>query len=110
MAAYSNVFTLHRFSEDGRTLSTITLTTSFVLEGKQWVGTCHELGASAYAKTLQEATDELRDAVVLQVNEMRKLGHEAEYLREMGVQISSLDLRSDNKNDWAAPVVAAGNA
>lgn len=107
--AYSNFVTLHRVADD--TLYIITLRTFFEEEGDRWTGTCHELGTSAYGNTLEEAAADLRDAIALQVNEMRKLGYEEEYFRENGIQVSARTLRQDdNKNDWSVPqLVGAGS-
>lgn len=106
--AYSSSVILHRVSDDN--LYIIILGTFFEEEGDKWVGTCHELGTSAYGNSLYEAENDLRDAIVLQVNEMRRLGYEEEYFRENGVRVSVRPLLPDSKNDWSAQLAGAGRA
>ena len=49
-----------------------------------WTGTCIELGTSTYADTLEGLRKELGDAILLQLNEIDRLGFMEEYLREHG--------------------------
>jgi len=41
------------------------LTLSFHKEGRVWVGVCNELGTSAYAPKLEQARDQLMEAIHL---------------------------------------------
>ena len=50
-----------------------------------WVGTCIELGTSAYADSLEELRGEIADALALQLNEATRLGFLDEYIKERNV-------------------------
>ena len=44
------------------------LTCSFHKEGRTWVGVCNELGTSAYAPRLEQARDQLLEAILLHLD------------------------------------------
>lgn len=64
----------------------VLLTVDFAKEpaeaGEVWTATCLELGTSAYAQSIEEARDQLQEAVQLQLNEVERLGFMEEYLEE----------------------------
>lgn len=66
------------------------LTLDLEKEGEQWTGTCLELGTSTFGDTLEEAKEELQEAVTLQLNEMERLGFIAAYLEENRVSVIPL--------------------
>lgn len=71
---------------------------NFEEQGDLWVGTCFELGTSTFADTLEGVREEVADAVLLQLNEVERLGFMTEYLREHGVAQMSM-----NFTDTAEP-------
>ena len=79
-----------RMSKLGRP-TFVVLNLDFEQQGDVWVGTCFELGTSTFADTLVEARDEVGDAVLLQLNEVARLGFMTEYLREHGVAEMVMD-------------------
>jgi len=74
--------------------SIVLLTVDLRQEENVWVGTCLELGTSTYAEALEELQEELASAILLQLNEVERLGFMKEYLREHGVTEIPLPLRS----------------
>lgn len=79
------------------------LTVSCVQEGKRWVATCLELGTSAYAPKFEKAVDEVREAILLHLNESARLGFIDEYLRQHGVTELKLPIagKSSGSGEWS---------
>ena len=72
--------------DEGNPLGIVVLTADIDEYEEQWVGTVLELGVSTYADSLDELRKELSDAILLQLNEIERLGYIDEYLREHGVR------------------------
>ena len=64
----------------------VMLTLELTQEEDVWVGTCIELGTSAYADSLEELRGEIADAIGLQLNEAMRLGFIDEYIQERNVR------------------------
>ena len=64
----------------------VLLTLELTQEDDVWVGTCNELGTSAYADSLEELRGEIADALALQLNEATRLGFLDEYIKERNVR------------------------
>ena len=80
---------IHRNSQ-GTPEYMLLLTFDFLEEAGQWVGVCRELGTAAQSDTLEQAREQLREAVELQLCEMERLcGAEdfQDYLAENQVRI-----------------------
>lgn len=71
---------------EGKPAGIVVLTADIDEFDGKWVGTVLELGVSTYADSLNELRDELIEAVLLQLNEIERLGYVDEYLREHGVR------------------------
>ena len=63
----------------------VVLTLTYWQESGQWLAECQELGTAAFGQTMEEAQEDLRDAVSLQLDGALKLGFLPEFLREHGV-------------------------
>ena len=63
------------------------LTFVYHQESGQWVGICEELGTSAFADTREQMRFELKEAVLLQLDEMGRISNGREYLVDNGVSI-----------------------
>ena len=68
----------------------VLLTLDLTQEDEVWVGTCIELGTSAYADSLEELRGEIADAIGLQLNEAMRLGFIDEYIQERSVRTRPL--------------------
>ena len=64
----------------------VMLTLELTQEEDVWVGTCIELGSSAYAGTIEDLRGEIADAIGLQLNEAMRLGFIDEYIQERNVR------------------------
>ena len=64
----------------------VLLTLELTQEEDVWVGTCIELGTSAYADSIEELRGEIADAIGLQLNEAMRLGFLDEYIEERNVR------------------------
>lgn len=51
-------------------------------DGKKWVGVCLELGTSTFADRLEEAEEQLKEAVALHLNTLEKLGERERFFSE----------------------------
>ena len=71
---------------EGKPVGIVVLTADLDEYDEKWVGTVLELGVSAYADSLKELRSELFEAILLQLNEVERLGFVDEYLREHGVK------------------------
>ncbi len=75
----------------------VVLTFEYQQEKDQWVGTCLELGTSAFSIDLEQARLELHEAVELQLNELDRLTQVQDYLEENHVQIVPIGPDSDSQ-------------
>lgn len=66
------------------------LTLDLEKEGDYWTGTCLELGTSTFGDTIEEARQELQEAVKLQLDEMERLGFITSYLEENRIPVIRL--------------------
>ena len=64
------------------------LNLTYIQEGDgRWSAVCRELGTPAFADSLEEASSQLKDAILLQVSEMERLGDLEEFLRDHDVHL-----------------------
>ena len=77
---------IHRDSQ-GSADYVVLLTLDFQEEAGDWVGICLELGTAAEAGTLEQAREQLLEAVDLQLNEMERLCDIEEYLEDNHVRV-----------------------
>ncbi|MCH7802426.1 MAG: hypothetical protein IIC24_12930 [Chloroflexi bacterium] len=85
----ATVIAVHR-GENRNPIGLIVLTADFQEHDDVWVGTVLELGVSTFADNLDDVRSELKDATLLQLNEVERLGIIDEYIREQGVVILDL--------------------
>jgi hypothetical protein len=99
---------LFRTLQDQQQVQTLQLTLVFDQEAAgRWAGTCVQLGVSAYGSTLEDAQSDLRDAVLLDLNEMGRLGFEEAYLRDRGIGVASQPLKPKQPSrDWELAGIA----
>ncbi len=53
----------------------------------RWSAVCRELGTPAYADALDEASSQLKDAILLQISEMERLGYIEAFLEDHDVHL-----------------------
>ncbi len=93
---------------NGVPLSVIALTADLEQEDDKWIGTILELGTSTFADTLDALMNELDEAVVLQLNEVERLGFIEEYLKEHGVRRAFLPSEQENKESDRWKLITVG--
>ncbi len=84
------IIAIHREKKIGAPDFVFSLTFDLEQEGNQWTATCLELGTSTFGDTINEAKNELQEAVILQLDEMERLGFIDDYLEENRVQVIKL--------------------
>ena len=72
-----------------QTMGYVVLTLRAYPEGKQWVSECLELGVTSCGDTIEEALENIRDAVTLYLNTIEQQGEQARIFRERGVVVHS---------------------
>ena len=87
MAHHQLFVQFHSDVEGGSPDYCFVLKAEFKQDGGQWVGVSLELGTAVHADTLQQAQEELQEAINLQLNEMEKLTDMYAYLAECDVVI-----------------------
>ena len=95
-------------SEDGVPHSVIFLTLDINQQDSVWTGTCFELGTSTYADTLEDLRSELNEAILLQLNEVERLGFTEGYLKENAVIELHLPLKTHDTGTERWGLVGAG--
>lgn len=61
------------------------VTLEYKQDGERWLAECIESGTPAYAGTLDEAREQVLEAVALQLNELARLGHDKDFLRSHSI-------------------------
>ena len=82
--------------DEGNPIGIVVLTADIDEYEEKWVGTVLELGVSTYADSLEELRNEISEAILLQLNEIERLGYIDEYLREHGVRKLNMPTGRDN--------------
>jgi predicted RNase H-like HicB family nuclease len=67
----------------------VVLTLRAYPEGKQWVSECLELGVTSCGHTIEEALENIRDAVAVYLDAIQEQGEIARIFRERGVVVHS---------------------
>lgn len=85
----------------------ILLQCDFEQDGDQWVAECLQLGTAAYASTLEKVREELGAAILLQLNQVQRLGYMEEYLKEHRVQVRRLTppKSAQSGSSWVEPTL-----
>ena len=88
--------------ENEKLISMVLLTADYRQEEGNWLAECLELGVATYGTTLDEAKEDLSEAIDLQLTEVDQLGFLEEYLKEHGVTIHPVPTQSgERKTSWS---------
>lgn len=68
-----------------RTSGYIVVTLKFLKEGRRWTAYCVELGTATFGRSIQEANERIREAVLLHLNTLDAVGECERFLKEHGV-------------------------
>jgi predicted RNase H-like HicB family nuclease len=58
----------------------------FKREGRCWTGRCPELGTATYGSTVDEVSEALREAIMLQLNTLEDVGECERFLKENNIK------------------------
>ena len=61
------------------------LTLEFCKEGKRWIACCEELGTATFGRSLPEAEEKLKEAVLLHLNAIEAVGERERFFKENGI-------------------------
>jgi len=67
-------------------LGYIRVTLEFIKEGRRWTAYCVELGTATFGKSIQEANERIKEAVLLHLNTLEDVGECERFLKECGVK------------------------
>ena len=100
-------------SKGSKPTDAVVLTCEFRHEHEKdtWLAECIELGTATYASTLDQAQQELGEAVLLQLDEIEQMGFTEEYLKERGVALVPIEPPKPpvrRGSSWSLPVPAGG--
>ena len=82
---------------------TVTLTHVFTKEGDQFVSYCMELGTSSCGDTIEEAFDNIKEAVEVHLNALEQMGEMERVFRERGITVH-YSPREDSHAQLSGPV------
>ena len=86
-----------------QTVGYVVLTLRAYAEGKQWVSECLELGVTSCGDTIEEALENIRDAVTLYLNTIEEQGEQPRIFRERGIVVHSGEPPDEEIPVWARP-------
>lgn len=86
-----------------QTVGYIILTLRAYPEGKQWVSECLELDVTSCGDTIEEALENIRDAVTVYLDAIEEQGGQARIFRERGVVVHSGEPPDEEIPVWARP-------
>ena len=64
----------------------VILTLKYERQGNKWVGTCHELGTSTFARTLKRCQEELVELVAEHLNVLEQAGQRERFFRDWEIE------------------------
>jgi hypothetical protein len=65
----------------------VILTLAFHQEGRRWLGECVELGTATHGANLQQTLHELKELVLLHLNELEDVGERPRFFAEHGIKL-----------------------
>ena len=65
----------------------VILTLKYEREGNKWVGTCHELGTSTFARTLKRCQQELTELVSEHLDVLEQVGQRERFFRDWEIEV-----------------------
>jgi predicted RNase H-like HicB family nuclease len=95
-----------------KTRGYVVLTLKFQKKGKRWTALCEELGTATFGRSLPEADQRLKEAVMLHINALEDVGERRRFFKEHNIQVYSEKPREDvtvcvpvNREIFVAPLV-----
>ena len=64
----------------------ITVTGIFRREGRRWLAECPELGTATFGRSVTQAEERLKEAILLQLNTLNDVGEVDRFFKEHGIE------------------------
>jgi predicted RNase H-like HicB family nuclease len=97
-----------------KTRGYVVLTLKFQKQGRRWTALCEELGTATFGRSLPEADQRLKEAVLLHLNTLEDVGERERFFKEHKIQLHHEKPREDitvcvpvNREIFVAPLVQA---
>jgi predicted RNase H-like HicB family nuclease len=65
----------------------IVLTLKFQKQGRRWSALCEELGTATFGRSLPEADQRLKEAILLHLNTLEDVGERERFFRENDIKL-----------------------
>ena len=97
-----------------KTRGYVVLTLKFHKQGRRWTALCEELGTATFGRSLPEADQRLKEAVLLHLNTLEDVGECERFFKEHNIQLHHTKPRENvtvcvpvNRDIFVAPLVQA---
>lgn len=65
----------------------VVLTLKFQKQGRRWTALCEELGTATFGRSLPEADQRLKEAIILHLNTLEDVGERERFFKENKIKI-----------------------
>lgn len=97
-----------------KTRGYVVLTLKFQKQGRRWTSYCEELGTATFGRSLPEADQRIKEAVLLHLNTLEDVGERERFFKEHNILLHHVKPREDvtvcipvNREVFIAPLVQA---
>ena len=70
-----------------KTRGYVVLTLKFQKQGRRWTALCEELGTATFGRSLPEADQRLKEAILLHINTLDDVGERESFFKEHNIQL-----------------------
>jgi len=70
-----------------KTRGYVVLTLKFQKQGKRWTAYCDELGTATFGRSLPEADQRIKEAVLLHISTLEDVGERERFFKEHNIQL-----------------------
>ena len=97
-----------------KTRGYVVLTLKFHKQGRRWTALCEELGTATFGRSLPEADQRLKEAILLHISTLEDVGERERFFKEHNIQLHQDKPRDNitvclpiNKEIFIEPLVQA---
>ena len=97
-----------------KTRGYVVLTLKFQQKGRRWTAYCEELGTATFGRSLPEADQRLKEAILLHINTLEDVGERDRFFKEHNIQLHHDKPREDitvclpiNREIFIEPLIQA---
>lgn len=70
-----------------KTRGYVVLTLKFQQKGRRWTAYCEELGTATFGRSLPEADQRLKEAILLHINTLEDVGERERFFKEHNIRL-----------------------